>query len=291
MDDIKSLKTLLTNIIQRHATPEAFSWISEKATGIAAEGAAGSLLNTAFAAVPRQTGNNNISLLPEEKRLLQSALPIEGWTLDRLCRVWLLLSVDSSDKAIYIRKIENLFAAAAMNELVALYSALPLLAYPEAWRARCAEGIRSNVGTVLQAIMCNNIYPSQQLEENAWNQMVLKAFFTEKPVQQIVGLDERRNQELAQILSDYAHERWAAGRDVNVQLWRCIVPFVDEKLFADIQRLALSGNERERQAAALVCLQTTYEPAKALLQNELKSYANDHQLSWQMLAEGESIAV
>ena len=63
-----------------------------------------------------------------------------------------------------------------MNELVALYSALPLLAYPEAWVHRCTEGIRSNIGPVLEAIMIANPYPSENLSEAAWNQVVLKAF-------------------------------------------------------------------------------------------------------------------
>ena len=291
MEDTKSLQTLLSSIIQRHATPEAFDWLTAKATALASEGNSAMVLNTTFAMVPRKVGTATIRLQPEEKQTLYPASQVEGWGLDRLCRVWLLLNLDANHKEGYIQKVENLFATAAMNELVALYSALPVLAYPDAWRHRCTEGIRSNVGTVLEAIMCNNVYPSQQLEEKAWNQMVLKAFFTEKPVHKIVGLDERRNRELAYILSDYAHERWAAGRDVHVQLWRCMVPFIDEKLFVDIQHLALSANETERRAAALVCRQTAYAPAKTLLQNELKPYANSPELSWPMLAEGESVTV
>ena len=172
-----------------------------------------------------------------------------------------------------------------MNEQVALYSALPVLHFPEAWRHRCTEGIRSNIGTVLEAIMCHNVYPSQYLEEAAWNQLVLKAFFTEKPVHQIIGLDARANKELAYILSDYAHERWAAGRSVHPQLWRCVAPFVDDKLFEDIVHLAQSKNETEREAAALVCQQSNYQPCKALLQQaNLQPIAHQH-LSWQNIAE------
>ncbi len=38
----------------------------------------------------------------------------------------------------------------------------------------------------------------------AWNQLVLKAFFTEKPIQQIIGLDERANEKLASTAYDFA---------------------------------------------------------------------------------------
>ena len=158
--------------------------------------------------------------------------------MDRLCRVWLLLHINSSDKDKYFHTIENLFLAAEMHEQVALYSALPVLAYPQHWRKRCAEGIRSNIGDVLLSIMCHNTYPSEQLDDAAWNQMVLKAFFTEKPVHQIIGLDERANKELSMILSDYAHERWAAHRTVNPLLWRCAGAFIDENLFSDMERVA-----------------------------------------------------
>jgi hypothetical protein len=154
-----------------------------------------------------------------------------------------------------------------MSEQVALYSALPVLAFPELWRGRCAEGIRSNIADVLKAIMCNNPYPSENLDEPAWNQLVMKAIFTEKPIEQIISLDERANQNLANILSDYAHERWAAHRAVHPLLWRCVGTFVNERIFPDIKRIAYSEHETEREAAVLACKQSTYPPAQELIEN------------------------
>jgi hypothetical protein len=75
--------------------------------------------------------------------------------------------------------------------------------------------------------MYENPYPSKHLDEPAWNQMVLKAFFTEKNVERITGLDERANERLASILVDYAQERQSAHRTVNPQLWRLVEKFVD----------------------------------------------------------------
>jgi hypothetical protein len=81
--------------------------------------------------------------------------------------------------------------------------------------------------------------------------MVLKALFIGSTLSPIQGLDERSNATLAQILSDYAHERWAAGRPVTPELWRCLGPFAEGILLDDLERLATSKEEGERRAAAL----------------------------------------
>ena len=84
---------------------------------------------------------------------------LENWTTVRLSRVWLLTRLDSSDLETYVRHIETLFDTAEMNELVALYSALPLLGYPEHWLFRATEAVRSNVGDVFDALVMHNPYP------------------------------------------------------------------------------------------------------------------------------------
>ena len=60
-----------------------------------------------------------------------------------------------------------------LGELVAIYQALPLLPFPEQYRARAAEGIRSNMNAVFEAMALRNPYPSDYLDEGAWNQLVL----------------------------------------------------------------------------------------------------------------------
>jgi hypothetical protein len=197
------------------------------------------------------------------------------------------MQVPKDNRQEYVKSIEALFSAAEMNELAALYASLPFLSYPEQWRTRCAEGIRSNIGLVLEAIICFNPYPADQLDEKAWNQLVLKAFFTEKPVNEVIGLDERSNQELANTLCDYAHERWAAGRQVNPLLWRCVAPFINAENFADIRRVAASENTVDREAAALACYNSKYKPAQELLENmnELKQLIERGDLSWETVAQ------
>lgn len=277
------VKELISDILQHNISNETWGWLSEKSRADTTS------FNTAFVAIPRKTGRKNITLTPSQQDSLATDAPgfnVKQWLTDRLARVWLLLQVDTANKEKYVKQIEGLFPAAEVNELVALYSALPLLAFPEAWAGRCADGIRSNIGDVLETIMCYNPYPSAYLNEPAWNQLVLKAFFTEKPVEQIVGLDERANKDLAYTLSDYAHERWAAHRTVNPQIWRCVGKFIDEQLLPDIQKLAASGDILNREAAALACNDSSYAPAKKILDTtpDIKSAIQSGTLTWDSLA-------
>lgn len=287
MDQTEEVKKIITAMLRENLSPEAWSWLAE--TCILGNHSS-QQLNTAFVSMPRKTGRAVIHFTKEQAEALSLARPhfiIDNWTIDRLCRVWLLLHMDASKKDDYFRTIENLFLAAEMNELVALYSSLPVLQYPELWRNRCAEGIRSNIGIVLEAIIGDNPYPSEQLSEAAWNQLVMKAFFTDKPIHRIIGIDQRANKELANMLSDYADERWAASRTVNPQLWRCVGKFIDEKNFQRIQRIYHSTDTIEKEAAALACYDSDYPAAKELLnQNDsLKSQIESGQLSWDTLAK------
>jgi hypothetical protein len=138
------------------------------------------------------------------------------------------------------------------------------------------------MGKVLESIMCNNPYPAEELDEPAWNQLVLKAIFTEKPVLKIHGLRKRTNQKLAHSLSDFAHERWAAHRTVPPLVWYCVGNFIDERIIKDIERIAQSPHTADREAAALVCTESSYLPAKELLtrHSELSALVKVGNLSW-----------
>jgi hypothetical protein len=283
------MESLLAGIIKQNVNDETWLWLEQRAGQLDANCNAGQL-NATFAAVPRKTGKKVIDISKEQEQainLKREGFLIRGWTIDRLTRVWLLLKLNSNDKDNYIRVIENIFLAAEMNELVALYSALPLLAYPEAWQFRCTEGIRSNIGNVLEAIMYENPYPAEQLDEPAWNQLVLKAFFTDKHVERIIGLDKRANKQLATILIDYVHERRSAHRKINLQLWRLIGKFVDEKNFQEISNLYHNGDDIEKKAALLACGDSNYAEAKELLNQtpDLKHAIEEKSLTWEELVK------
>jgi len=242
-----------------------------------------------FSAIPRYLGKKKIDL---PKGALDRAAELRpgfhpaGWQSDRLARVWLLLHLPHADEESFLHKMEMLFDTADMGELVALYSALPLLPYPKRFVKRTAEGIRTNMTVVFDAIALDNPYPADYLDDAAWNQMVLKAAFMDRPIYRIQGLKRRANAELAQIISDYAHERWAAGRVVSPEFWRPVGPFVDQRLAGDLQRLFESDHPLQRQAAALVCADSSNDVARDLLARHprLKEKVDSGALTWDHLA-------
>ena len=176
-----------------------------------------------FTAMPRFVGKWPVEVPADmgfALRRIRPGFSVEGWTIDRLARVWWLLQLPADDEPAYVNTITQLFKAGELNELVALYSALPVLVFPDAWRFQATEGIRNNIADVQSAIMLHNPYPAEYFDEAAWNQMILKAFFTDKDIMQIIGLDERKNARLAQTLADYAAERRAAGRNLPPNIER-----------------------------------------------------------------------
>jgi hypothetical protein len=101
-------------------------------------------------------------------------------------------------------------------------------------RLRAAEGVRTNMRVVFEAVAHHNPVSAEQLPEDAWNQMVLKALFVGSTLS-----PDRRSGQPGQChpgahAGDYAHERWSAGRQVSPELWRCVGPFASGALLADL---------------------------------------------------------
>ncbi|MCZ4223818.1 EboA domain-containing protein [Pedobacter rhodius] len=261
-DGFGNINELLLNIIKDNLEDAAFEWLIKA-------GSANEIdkLGQSFVMLPRKTGKPALRISEVQKKQLEESgiSYLTSWSIDRLSRVWLLGVQSFADTEKSHPVIENLFLSAEVNEAVALYSALPFLAKPETWVKRCAEGIRSNIGSVLEAIMENNPYPAKYLNEAAWNQLVLKAFFTEKDINKINGLDGRANEQLALTLSDYARERYAAGRQINPQLWRLVAPFINDQIFEAIKIGLTNQDKEEHNAIALAISASDYEPAKVYI--------------------------
>lgn len=189
-------------------------------------------------------------------------LLVKDWPLVRFVRVWLLMNIPPLEQETYLSLIGRLFTYGEMEELAALYAALPVYHYPEAWRHRCTEGIRSNMAPVRQAIMLHNHYPSRFLDEGAWNQLVLKAFFTDEDIPQLIGLKIRNNAALAAALVDYAHELYAAKRNINSFLWILVAPFLDRRAYRLMEQIIQeSAHEPTRKAIAYAFRTSNFTPA------------------------------
>jgi hypothetical protein len=183
--------------------------------------------------------------------------------------------------------LNKVFSTADLQELVTLYAALPLLPYPEQHVKRAAEGVRTTMTQVFDAIALDNPYPHDYLPEEAWNQLVLKSVFNVRPLYRIYGLDARRNEHLAHMLVDYAHERWAAGRTLTPELWRMVGPYLQAGHLADIQRLFQSPETIQHEAAALALAECPLPEAKQMLRDkpELEENITSGSLNWQIIGE------
>ncbi|AUD07602.1 EboA domain-containing protein [Spirosoma pollinicola] len=220
MNILTMSQTLFYLIEQQPDSEKAVNYLRQQADAFA-DNQPVALFYRVFTAMPRFVGKQLIEVPADIQFALQRVRPgfsVDGWTLDRLSRVWWLLQLPADDEAVYVKTITELFKAGEMNELVALYSALPVLAHPKAWVFQATEGIRNNIGDVQSAIMLHNPYPADYFSEAAWNQLIMKAFFTDKDITQVTGLTERNNARLAQTLADFAAERRAAGRSLPAHM-------------------------------------------------------------------------
>lgn len=223
---------LLSDWLARQISTESFAWLEARRAEIIRD-AAEKKLFTAFSAVSRYIEKTNLKLSDTEletaNNLKQGWNP-SHWTLDQVGRTILILSFPHQDADRYIKTLDKIFAAADVGEAIALYQSLPLLPYPERFRLRAAEGIRTNMTSVFNAVALHNPYPAEYLDDLAWNQMVLKALFVGTPLHPIYGLKRRNNLQLSQMLLDYARERLAANRTVTPELWELAAAFQPEEV-------------------------------------------------------------
>jgi hypothetical protein len=281
-----AIKDFLLSLLTRQLSPQGLSWLQKQLENLKSE----KEFYLAFSMAPRFTGKHTLSLsladLKEAARLRPGFQPT-GWTTDQAARTVLVLAVPHESPAGFVAILNKVFSTADLQELATLYAALPLLPYPEQHVKRAAEGVRTTMTQVFDAIALNNPYPHDYLPEEAWNQLVLKSVFNVRPLYRIYGLDARRNEHLAHMLVDYAHERWAAGRTLTPELWRMVGPFVDAGNLKDIQRLFNSPETIQHEAAALALAESPLPEAKELLssQSELNENIKDGSLNWQIIGE------
>jgi len=266
MDSLKRCRRLLRGWLAARLAAEEAEWLEGEAK--AAKDGPEKRLFMAFSAAGRHASKAPLELSEAERQAAEEARPRwqpAGWTLEQAARTYLALQRDSRDRARWLREIAMLFEHADLGELVALHQALPVLPNPDALADRCAEGIRSNMTDVFRAVAHRNPYPSENLSDSAWNQMVLKALFVEVGLADVVGLEERANAALARALCDFAKERWAAGRPVNPEVWLCVGPHADSEGVEALDRALTTGDEATKAAATAALRRCPWPEASYVL--------------------------
>ena len=278
----------INNFLQRILNPslpaQGQDWLQQQLANLKSE----KDFYLAFSRAPRFTGRELLKLTSEditEAESLRTGFNPQHWTTDQAARTLLVLAIPHNSPEEYVTILNKVFSTADLSELATLYSALPLLPYPEMHMKRAAEGVRTTMTQVFDAIALNNPYPHDYLPEEAWNQMVLKSIFNVRPLYQIYGLDNRRNEALANIAIDYAHERWAAGRTLTPELWRLVGPFLTSATVKDVERLLQSPEKIQKEAAVLALSESSLPVAKVLLETNPEISRNLENLNWDYIGQ------
>lgn len=287
-DKVSAYASLLRSWLAARLSADALGWLDQQIASIAA-GDRPLALGVAIGLAPRKVGKADFDLTAAEKeagQTLRPGLDATGWSLDQAARILLALSSFRDDEAAFAAGLERIFTTAEIGEQIALLKGLALFPTPKLLIARAAEGVRSAMQPVFEAVAHANPYPREEFSEAQWNQMVVKALFIGSRLAPIQGLDARRNADLARMLIDYADERRAAGRSISPELWRCVAPFATEDDVARLGAILRDGSEAEAAGAALALADCPQPSARAALEQrpELASAVGSGQLTWAAVA-------
>jgi hypothetical protein len=218
----------------RHITPEARAWLDETTARIAADARA---IRAAFPAAGRHCGRAEAD---DVRAQLLLALPLSGEPL--------------------AAEVTALYRNGDVAEQRAVLRALPLLDFGDLALALVREALRSNDTTLIEAAV--GPYTARHLDTDAFRHAVLKCAFCDIPLDRVSGLEARADRELARMLTDFAHERVAAGREVPADVWPVVAGFPEllhESGLTDETRSAVP----ERRAAAARALEAFQNAAGA----------------------------
>lgn len=279
-------RKLLREWLQRQLDAERGAWLDAQIAALRRD-PTDAALDVILAMVPRRLGKDALVLSAAD--LAAAATAIEGWDprgwgVSEAARILLLSGLPVAGEP-FAERFRALCRTADVAELASLYRGLPLYPDSATLEEQVGEGLRSNMRAVFEAIAHCNPYPKAHFDDHRWNHMVLKALFIGVPLAPIQGLDQRANPELARIMCDFAHERWAAGRPVPFEIWRCVGPFAEGPAIDDLARALASRETLERRAAALALAASPDRRAAQLLQ-EVPALAGDisrRQITWATL--------
>jgi hypothetical protein len=220
MRDPKSLGQALLDIVSRHMPAEVSRFVTQGAPQ-AGKSLQRGLFFGYFAGVGRRTRDLAFAPTAAERGQLEELgiLAPEAFTIGTLSRVALLaLGCAALEPHDHLSLLKDAYAKGDNGERVAVLRALSLLPDPRRFLDIAAEACRTHVQDVFEAIACDNPYPEQYFPDASFNQLVIKALFTEVPLARMRGLKARKNPELYRMARDYESERRAAARPVSPDL-------------------------------------------------------------------------
>lgn len=281
---LKNTGDTLEAIIKHNASAEEIDWIAEKLNKIISTKSAKDLY-LSYSLLSGKVSTAKEVNYPNQEEQLSSYMAAQQANLLQIGRIYLLVKVLEEDADYFLPKVARLIQLADTGELETFLKFLILLPHAEEYKNVAVEALRTNIATVFDAIALNNPYPSKYFNDQQWNQMYLKAAFMQRNLNEIMDVEKRANKDLTRIISDYAHERWAASRDIDPLFWRPVSNFIEGVLLEDMQRLLESSRPQEVAAAALCCFNSEQPAARALLDKypEIKEKVKADNISWKNL--------
>jgi len=250
----KKTADLIRQWLESRLTPEQTDWFNGQLKKIE-QSNSDRELHITLGLIPRKLGRDDLTLSMQE--LTEAQAHIEGWNPDRwsvdiAARILVMCQLAEQRGEHFGETLTDLCRNADLAESIALYSGVSL-------------------------------YPNSDLVD-------LKALFIDSTLAPIYGLDKRANPELARILCDYANERWAAGREVTYELWRCVGPFANGDMVDDLERATKAENNREK-SAALLALSACSDPRAAQILNdhpEISARIASGSLTWDAIEQEQT---
>jgi len=276
----------LLQIIKDNTTNDNISWLNQKIEFINTELSTKdlyitySLIGSKF----KTTDDLNFEVNHQE---LKTYLALQNASVAEIARIYVLRRVLEFNSDFFKAKVANIIQLADKRELETFLKFLVLLPNPEDYKFVAVEALRTNIASVFNAISAHNPYPALYFNTQQWNQMFLKAAFIESDLTTFNNIDERANKDLARIISDYAHERWAAERTIDPYFWRPVTNFIEGSIEDDIKRLFESDDILENKVAAICCFNSDTKIAKQLLE-KYPSYIQqlkEKKLTWNTLKD------
>ncbi len=271
-------------ILRNSANQDALAWLMQKTDKLETSKSARDLF-MAYSLLASKFDKTQLVNYGGDENDTTSYFKSHGANLLQISRIYLLTKVLEGNPEFYTPEVAKIIQVADTTELETFLRYLTMLPQSERFKFSAVEALRTNISIVFDAITLNNPYPALYFNDQQWNQMYLKAAFMERDLGMIESVEERANADLTRIISDYAHERWAASRTIDPMFWRPVTKFMDDILISDMKRLLHSDNPIENKAGALCCYFSEDDRAFALLEQhkELKEQIALNNITWNTL--------
>ncbi len=156
----RSPSELIRGWLRRQLPEPAEQWLDAQLVKLAAEPTERSL-QIALGMAPRRLGKDDLALSQDDLAAAEAARPgwdPRGWSVDEAARILILVEAGGRGAA-FAKRFTEMCQTADAGEAIALYRGLPLYRDPELLEAQAAEGVRSNMRAIFEAVAHRHAFP------------------------------------------------------------------------------------------------------------------------------------